>query len=83
LPVDVVRVRLPGLGLRPGHVGVGEVAVQTVLAVLRQVISSGDYWLVILDGIRNAIGEAVLTEDDLQSLVASPAEAESTEMAMT
>jgi len=81
LPIDVVHVRLPGLGLWDSHAYFGEVATQTVLAVLRQVISSGDYRLVILDGIRDAINQGLLAENEVKSLVACAPE--DTEIAMT
>ncbi len=81
LPIDVVRVRLPGLGLHHGHAHVDEVATQAALAVLREVISSDDYRLVILDGIRGAISQRLLTEDEVWSLVTGASE--DTEIAMT
>jgi hypothetical protein len=81
LPIDIVRIRLPGQGLCRGHADADEVAIHTALAVLRQVIKSGDYRLVILDGIRQAMNLGLLAEEDVKTLVASAAEA--TEIAMT
>lgn len=81
LPIDVVGLRLPGLGLHRRCARVDEVATQTILAVLRQVISSGDYRLVILNGVREAINQGFLAEDEVRALTACAPEG--TEIAMT
>jgi ATP:corrinoid adenosyltransferase len=81
LPIDAVRVRLPGLGLPRGHAPRDDMAIQAVMAVLNQVIASGEYRLVILDGIRAAVAEGLLAGDLLQPLVAGAAE--DTQVAMT
>ena len=81
LPIDVVRLRLPGLGLHRGHARADEVATQIILAVLRQVISSGDYKLVILNGIREAINQGLLAEKEVQALAGYAPD--DTEIAMT
>ena len=65
---------MPGLGLCQVHARVGEVATHTVLAVLRQVISSDDYKLIILDGIRRAINQGLLAEDEAKALAACASE---------
>jgi ATP:corrinoid adenosyltransferase len=80
-PIDLVHIRLPGLGLPRSYTPADEVATQTVLAVLRQVVASGAYRLVILDGIREAIAQGVLDVADLHRLVGCAAD--STEIAMT
>ncbi len=81
LPIDLVRVRLPGRGLPRCHTPADQIAVKAVLAVFRQVIHSGNYHLVILDGVREAMEEGLLDVADLQHLIAhSP---DSAEIAMT
>ncbi len=81
LPIDLVPVHLPGLGLPRGPAPADELLIQTALTVLRQMIGRGDYRLVILDQVRQAVGRGILTVADLQHLIqAAPA---GTEMAMT
>ena len=77
LPIEMVHIRLPGLGLPRGCTSADEVIVQAALAVLRQVIGQGDYQLVILDAVREAVAREILTVADLQRLVrAAPDDAE-------
>lgn len=81
LPIDLVHVRLPGLGLPPSHTPADEVATQTTLAVLRQVVASGAYRLVILDGIYESIAQGALDVSDLHRVVCCAAD--DTEIAIT
>jgi ATP:corrinoid adenosyltransferase len=68
LPIEVVQVRLPALDWPPGHTAATEQAVQTTVAILAQLIASGDYRLVILDGIREAVSGQLLDVAELQNL---------------
>jgi len=81
LPIEVVRVRLPGLGLPLSHTPADEVAVEAAMAVLAQIIASGDYCLVILDGIHEAVSCNLLQAGVLRRLAASSSER--TRIAMT
>jgi ATP:corrinoid adenosyltransferase len=79
--IDLLRVRLPGLGLPRRYAPHDEVLVQTALATLGQIITSGAYRLVVLDGIREATARNLLDADDLRQLIrVAP---EGTEIAMT
>lgn len=80
LPLDLVHIRLPGLGLPHGPASADEMRIQTALTVLRQVIGKGNYRLIILDQVREAMERGILTIADLKPLIqAVPA---GTEMAM-
>ena len=71
LPMEVVQVRLPGLDWPLSHTPADEIAVQTVLAVLAQMIASGDYRLVILDGVQEMVSCQLLDPVQLQRLAGS------------
>jgi ATP:corrinoid adenosyltransferase len=71
LPMEVVRIRLPGLVWPRSHTAAGQVAVRAAIAGLGQMIASGAYCLVILDGIHECIAREVLDEIELQRLVES------------
>ena len=43
--IDLLHIRLPGLGLPRSHAPADEVLARTALAVLGQIIASGDYRL--------------------------------------
>jgi len=79
--IDMVQMRLPGWGLPKASLPLTQVAVQTNLALLRAVIASGDYCLVILDGIRNAVDRGLVETTDLRRLVRSAPDG--VEIAMT
>jgi ATP:corrinoid adenosyltransferase len=81
LPVEVVRVRLPGLDWPLSHTPADQVAVQAALASLIQMIASGDYRLVILDGIREVASCRLLDAAELQRLAQSASD--DTQVAMT
>jgi ATP:corrinoid adenosyltransferase len=81
LPIDLVHLRLPGLGLTGSYTPADEVATQTALAVLRRAVASGAYRLVILDGIYEAIAQGALDVADLHRVVCCAAD--DTEIAMT
>ncbi len=68
LPMEVVRIRLPGLDWPLSHTPVDQVAVETAMSILAQMIASGDYRLVILDGIREAMSRHLLKAAALQRL---------------
>lgn len=79
--LDLMRVRLPGLGLPRRYAPEDEVLVKTALTTLKQIIASGAYRLVVLDGIREATARDLLDAEDLRQLVrVAP---EGTEIAMT
>lgn len=81
LPLDLVDVRLPGLGMPCTYTPMDQVAVQTVLAMLCRIIVSGDYCLIILDGVREAMARGLFGAAALSLLVRNvPA---GTEIAMT
>jgi hypothetical protein len=69
LPIDLVRVRLPGLGLPCTGTPADELAVRAAVVVLSQLIAGGQYHLVILDGIRNAVAPHLLDVTDLHRFV--------------
>lgn len=71
LPIEVVRVRLPGLDWPLSHTPADEVAVETAVSILTQMIASGDYRLVILAGIRELVCRHLLGTAALQRLAAS------------
>jgi hypothetical protein len=81
LPIEVVRIRLPGLDWPLSHTPADEVAVETAISLLAQGIASGAYRLVILDGIREAISRHLLGVAALQRLAASSSH--HTQIAMT
>ena len=70
LPLEVVRIRLPGLDWPLSHTPADEVAIEAAMSVLAQMIASGDYRLVILDGIRKVVARHLLKADTLQRLAA-------------
>jgi ATP:corrinoid adenosyltransferase len=71
LPIEVVQVRLPGLNWPISHTPADRVAIETAIAVLAQMIASGDYRLVILDGIRAVVSRGLLGTAELQRLAES------------
>ena len=71
LPMEVVQVRLPGLDWPLSHTPADEIAVQMAVAVLAQMINSGDYHLVILDGVREMVSCQLLDAAQLQNLAGS------------
>jgi ATP:corrinoid adenosyltransferase len=81
LPIEVVRVRLPGLDWPLSHTPADEVAVEAAMSILAQMITSGDYRLVILDGIREAVSRHLLKAAALQRPAASSSN--QTRIAMT
>ena len=81
LPIEIVQVRLPGLDWPLSHTPADKVAVQTAMAILAQVIDSGDYRLVILDGIREVVSCHLLDAAELLRLVGSASDR--TQIAMT
>jgi len=81
LPLEVVRIRLPGLDWPLGRTPADEVAVEAAMSVLAQMIASGDYRLVILDGIHEAVSRNLLEAAALQRLAASSSD--QTRIAMT
>lgn len=80
-PIDLVHVRLPGLGLPCSGTPADEVTVQALLAVLCRVIAHGGYRLVILDGVREAVARNLLDMADLGRLICVAPE--DCELAMT
>jgi ATP:corrinoid adenosyltransferase len=81
LPIEVVRIRLPGLDWPLSHTPADEVAVKVAMCVLAWMIASGDYRLVILDGIHEAVSRNLLEAAALQRLAASSSDR--TRIAMT
>jgi len=81
LPIEVVRVRLPGRDWPLSHTPADEVAVEAAISVLAQIIASGDYRLAILDGIHEAVSRNLLKAGALQRLAAGSSER--TRIAMT
>ena len=81
LPIEIVSVRLPGLGLPRTDTPADEVVTATALSVLRQIIAAGEYRLVILDSIRQATELGLLDVSDLRNLARCASD--KTELAMT
>jgi hypothetical protein len=81
LPIEVVRVRLPGLDWPLSRTPADEEAVETVMAILAQIIASGDHRLVILDGIRELVSRHLLDAAGLRRLAGSSSNR--TQIAMT
>ncbi|MBN1136679.1 MAG: hypothetical protein JXM73_08830 [Anaerolineae bacterium] len=81
LPIEVMQVRLPGLDWPLSHTPADEVAVETAMAILAQMIASGAYRLVILDGIRGLVSGHLLDAAVLQRLAGSSST--QTQIAMT
>jgi len=71
LPIEVMRIRLPGLDWPLSHTPADEVAVEGVMFILARIIASGDYRLVILDGIHEGVSRNLLKAAGLQRLAAS------------
>ena len=79
--IDLLHLRLPGLGLPRRYTPEDKVLVRTTLATLGQLIASGAYRLVVLDGIREAMACDLLDPVGLRRLIqVAP---EGTEIAMT
>lgn len=68
-PIDLLHIRLPGLGLPRTHTPGDDVLIQTALATLGQIVASGDHRLIVLDGIRAATARGLLDAGDLRRLV--------------
>jgi ATP:corrinoid adenosyltransferase len=83
LPVEVVQVRLPGLDWPLSHTPADELAVQSTVAILAQMIASDSYRLVILDDIRKVVSGQLLDEAQLKHLVRSASASGQTQIAMT
>jgi ATP:corrinoid adenosyltransferase len=81
LPLEVRRIRLPGLGLPLSRTPADEVVVQTALTLLRQIVAGGDYRLVVLDGIREAVSRQLVDVAELHRIVKSASDR--TQIAMT
>jgi hypothetical protein len=81
LPLNVMRVRLPGLDWPLSHTPADEVAVQTAMGLLTQIITSGPYRLVILDGIHEMVSCQLLDRAVLARLAACSSD--ETRVAMT
>jgi hypothetical protein len=79
--IDLLHIRLPGLGLPRTHTPGDEILVKTALAAVGQLITSGDHRLVVLDGIREATARGMLEAGDLRRLIRMAPEG--TELAMT
>jgi ATP:corrinoid adenosyltransferase len=79
--LQIVRVRLPAQHGLPDHHAAGEVALQTVMAILGKLVASGDYRLVILDGVRKELESQHL--DVAQVYRLARCAAQGTEVAMT
>lgn len=79
--IDLLHIRLPGLGLPRTHTSGDELLIQTTLAALGQIVASGDYRLVVLDGIREATARRLLDTGDLRQLIRKAPKC--TELAMT
>jgi hypothetical protein len=67
-PLQVAYFRLPGFGLPQCTAHATELAVQTALTMLRQLVAGGNYSLVILEGIREPLAQGVLDATDLCQL---------------
>lgn len=81
LPIEVMRVRLPGLDWPLSHTPTDALAVETVMGCLAQRIAAGDCRLVILDGIRDLVSRHLVSTDMLRRLAASSSDR--TQIAMT
>lgn len=81
LPIEILRVRLPGLGWPLSRTPADQVTVQTALATLKRMIASGDYRLVLLDGIQEAVSHHLVAEEELKGL--ARISSEQTQIAMT
>jgi ATP:corrinoid adenosyltransferase len=71
LPMDIVRIRLPGLDWPLSHTPADQVAVRAAMAGLGQMIAGGTYCLAMLDGIHECIACEALDEIELERLVGS------------
>lgn len=78
-PLDLLDVELPEA--QKGHGPMIEVMVRTLLGVLRTIVSSDRYRLVILEGIRQATDQKWLDDQDLRAIVAGAGD--DTEVALT
>jgi len=81
LPLEVARIRLPGLGLPLSNTPADEVVVQTAFTLLRQIVAGGDYRLVVLNGIREAVSRRLVDVGELHRIVESASDR--TQIAMT